>query len=446
MKKKIIIPKRIVTVDRQGRVLSGHFVVVEDDRIISIEETDESKLKNIDAEIYRFDNLTLIPGLVQNHIHLCQSLFRGFADDLELLEWLQHRIFPFENAHNPESLRASVRIGLNELIRSGTTTILDMGTLRHQHVVFEELALSGIRAFGGKCLIDINELYPAFKSDTDYELKESYELAAAFHNIGSDNIKYAFSPRFVLSCSEKLLKDSFEMMKDFPGSLYHTHASENKKELEQVKKRFGMRNIEYLENENLLNGHTVLAHCIHTDEKEINALKNNNVGVAHCPSANLKLGSGIADIPRYLKEGIRVGIGADGAPCNNSLNPFIEMRLSGLIQKPMHGADSMDAEQIFRMATIDGAATLNIDNITGSIEPGKKADLVLIDLENSLKPIDIDEENIYSAIVYSANRDDVVFVMADGQWLVENSVSNVFDEYEIYYHGKEEFSKLMSRI
>ena len=173
----IIVPKYIVTVDSKDRILKNHFVEIEGGRIISIKKNDEKYFSKNKKRVFRFDDLTLVPGFVQTHIHLCQTLFRGLADDLELLDWLQLKIFPFENAHNKNSLLNSVRLGINELLLSGTTTLLDMGTLHHQEIIFDELQNSGIRAIAGKCLIDENDLFPEFKSDTKTELNEIYQLA-----------------------------------------------------------------------------------------------------------------------------------------------------------------------------------------------------------------------------------------------------------------------------
>lgn len=235
-------------------------------------------------------------------------------------------------------------------------------------------------------------------------------------------------------------------MKDFPGAIFHSHASENNKELIEVRKRFKQENIEYFNSLGVIDNFTVLAHCIHINENEFDILKDRQVKVAHCPSSNLKLGSGVADVPKFLKKGIPVSLGADGASCNNNLNAFIEMRLAALIQKPVHGAGVMDAETVFRMATIEGAKALHIDKETGSIEEGKKADLILIDLDNAYKIYSKDEENIYSDIVYSSSREDVINVMIDGKWVVKDGASLNYDEYEIYHSGTEELKKLMKRI
>ena len=441
----IIVPKNIVTVDGKDRILKNHFVEIENGMIVRISKNDDEYFKKFKKNLYRFDDLTLIPGFVQTHIHLCQTLFRGLADDLELLDWLQLRIFPYENAHNKNSLLSSVRLGINELLLSGTTTLLDMGTLRHQEVVFEELQNSGIRAIAGKCLIDENDLFPEFKSNTKSELDEIYQLAQAYHNTSNGKIKYGFAPRFVLSCTEKLLKESFEMKKNFEGSLYHTHSSENKNELAEVKRRHKKENIEYFDSIGVIDDHSVLAHCIHVNDKETNLLKKNNVRVSHCPSSNLKLGSGIANIPKYLSKGISVSLGADGAPCNNNLSIFNEMRLAALIQKPIHGSTVMDAKTVFKLATIEGAKALHLKNEIGSIEVGKKADLALLDLNTNVHSMSDNDESIYSDIVYSSNANSVNSVMIEGEWKVLNKKSLLYDQAELNQKSKEELKKLLRR-
>ncbi|HRN24990.1 MAG: amidohydrolase family protein [Ignavibacteriaceae bacterium] len=442
----IIVPKNIVTVDAKDRILKNHFVEIKDGKIVRIAKNDEQFFKKNKNNVYRFENITLIPGFIQTHIHLCQTLFRGLADDLELLDWLQLKIFPFENAHNKNSLLSSVRLGLNELLLSGTTTLLDMGTLRHQEIIFEELQNSGMRAIAGKCLIDENDLFPEFKSTTKSELDEIYQLAKTFHNSSNGKIKYGFAPRFVLSCTEKLLKESFEMKKDFAGSLYHTHSSENKNEIAEVKRRYNKENIEYFNSIGVIDDHSVLAHCVHVNDKETELLKRNNVRVSHCPSSNLKLGSGIANIPKYFKKGISVSLGADGAPCNNNLSIFNEMRLAALIQKPIHGATVMDAKTVFKLATIEGAKALHLQKDIGSIEVGKKADLVLLDLNSNIHSMSESSESIYSNIVYSSSSETVNSVMIEGEWKVLNKKSLLYDQTELNYNSKEELKKLLKRV
>ena len=453
MRRKLLIPNRIVTANQGNEILRNHALEISEGKIVRIVSVKEVNISEYAGEVLNYPRYTLIPGFIQTHIHLCQTLFRGLADDLQLLDWLQKRIFPFENAHSKNSLRTSIQLGLHDLLTGGTTTILDMGTLHHQEVIFEELLRIGMRAFAGNCMMDQNELFPSFRETTDWNLKTSHELARTFHNSNNGKIKFGFAPRFVLSCSEKLLKETKEMMKDFSGSVFHTHSSENQKEVETVKKITGKENIEYFDSIGVLDSNTVLAHCIHLNEGEIKSLKRNSVRVVHCPSSNLKLGSGIANIPRYIKEVISVSLGSDGAPCNNGLTAFNEMRLSALIQKPNHGSTIMDALTVFRLATIEGAKALHIQNEVGSIEVGKNADLVLLDLEKADQPIQdlneqefLGENQIYSSIVYSASKENVKAVLIDGNLVSENRKCLLYDEDELVSEGKMELNKLLHRL
>ncbi|MCK6613995.1 MAG: amidohydrolase family protein [Ignavibacteriaceae bacterium] len=443
---EVLHPGVIVTCNSSFDILTGHAVVVEGTYIKEIIPSGRAEAVYAEARhIYKPD-MVMTPGFIQTHIHLCQTLFRGLADDLELLDWLQLRIFPYENAHSASSLRASVRLGIDELLRGGTTTLLDMGTLRHTEVIFDELASSGIRAFAGKCMIDENDLFPGFKGNTGDELRESYDLAKAFHNTSGGRVNYGFAPRFVLSCSDRLLRETAEMVKDIPGALIHTHSSENKKEVEEVRKKTGKENIDYFNSIGMLEQKTVLAHCIHIHDGEVKTMAEKGTSVAHCPSSNLKLASGIANIPHLIKSGVNVSLGADGAPCNNRLSVFREMNLAALIQKPIHGPTSMNAREVMKLATINGAKALGIEHLTGSIELGKKADLVLLNLNKNGFAAKDDPELVCSKIVYSAGQEDVDTVIADGRILVEGGVSRVYDAGEVFSHGKRELNTLLGRL
>jgi 5-methylthioadenosine/S-adenosylhomocysteine deaminase len=448
MKSKLLLVRNVVTLNDKNEVLYNSAIEIKAGKIERIIPSQEVNIENYDGEVLDYSNCTLIPGFIQTHIHLCQTLFRGFADDLQLLDWLQKRIFIYENKHTKKSLDASVKLGLHDLLTGGTTTILDMGTLRNQEAVFEELISSGIRAFAGNCMMDQNDLYPVFCESTEWNLKATYNWAKEFHNSNNGKVKYGFAPRFVLSCSEKLLKETKEMMKDFPNSMFHTHSSENKSEVEAVRKMTGKENVDYFESMGILDESSVLAHCIHLNDKEISTLKKNNVRIPHCPSSNLKLGSGIANIPKYLKEGISVSLGADGAPCNNGLSAFNEMRLAALIQKPVHGPTAMDALTVLRLATIEGAKALHIQNEVGSIETGKNADLVLLDIEKADQPIQLEDHEhsnntIYSTIVYSASKTNVKHVMIDGEFVVKDGNCLLYDEEKIIVNGKTELTGIL---
>ncbi|MEJ2544361.1 MAG: amidohydrolase family protein [Calditrichaceae bacterium] len=304
-----------------------------------------------------------------------------------------------------------------ELIRSGTTTIMDFGTVRHQQVIFEELAASGMRALAGKTMMDTGDMPEDMKEKTSDSLAKSEALASQWHNYDNGRLKYAFAPRFVLTCSDELLIETGELAKKF-DTILHTHASENKDETKLVMEKFGERNILLFDKLGLADKNLCLAHCIWTDEKEKALLKEREIKVLHCPSANLKLGSGIAPIPGYLEKGIHVSIGADGAPCNNNMDVFNEMRLASLIQKPIHGPEAMPAIETFKLATINGAQALGMEGIIGSIEEGKAADLTFIK-NNQVHSIPY--ENIYSKLVYSTRSSDVEHVMINGQWILRNN-------------------------
>jgi 5-methylthioadenosine/S-adenosylhomocysteine deaminase len=382
-------------------------------------------IPNINYEIFDFDNLVIIPGLIQTHVHLCQTLFRNLADDLELLDWLEKRIWPFEMSHTPQSLRISARLGLAELLLSGSTCILDMGNGSFQEIIFEEMVQSGIRGFSGKAMMDTGA--QTYKETTSQSLKSTEKLIDMWHRRENDRIQYALAPRFVPSCSKQL----WEGVKELSSSnnlIIHTHSSENKDEWKLVKSLTGYSNVEFFVKRSIASPKLCLAHCIWVSETEIKMLADYNINVLHCPSANLKLGSGIAPVPTFLKKGVNVSLGSDGAPCNNNLNMFNEMKMASLIQKPLKGAGVISAEQVFHMATIGGARALGLENKIGSLEVNKKADLVVLDLN---KVHCIPADNIYSQIIFSAYASDVIHVMVDGKWTVFNRQLKNFDYHEI---------------
>jgi cytosine/adenosine deaminase-related metal-dependent hydrolase len=292
-------------------------------------------------------------------------------------------------------------------------------------------------------MMDVNDAYPRLKESTVDAMKSTRALAERWHNSCKGRIRYAAAPRFVLSCSDRLLNETRELMESFDGMLLHTHASENMLEVQAVRERCKMENIEFLHRLGLLSSKTCLAHCVHLTEAEIGMLQQTRTNVTHCPSSNLKLGSGIAKIPYLMSKGINVSLGADGAPCNNTLNMFQEMRLASLIQKPVHGPTAMPAQTMFTMATIGGARTLGMEREIGSIEAGKKADLVVLDLNDVWNPVG--EDNIYSSIVYSASPENVDSVMIDGKWIYRKKVFIGLNEEDIVQTSKKELKQLLER-
>lgn len=440
MKPIVIQNATIVTMNDRREILHGS-ILIENDRIRKIGRLKPQEYEK--ATIVPADDKVVIPGFIQTHIHLCQVLFRNHADDLELLDWLKLKIWPFEAAHTSASIAVSAQLGIAELIKGGTTTILDMGTVRHTDTVFEQIEQSGIRAFCGKAMMDQCPEAPKGLQETTHDsLRETERLIKTWHRRADGRIRYAAAPRFVLSCSEALLKETHALTEHYQ-ILYHTHASENKNELQAVRQQTGMDNIAYFHQLGITGPRLCLAHCIWISEEEMNILKISETKVLHCPSANLKLGSGIARIPEMLDHGITVSLGADGAPCNNNLDMFREMRHAALIQKPRLGPTALNAEQVMAMATINGAKTLGIEMETGSLEPGKKADLVILDLNHiHCQPA----ENIYSQIVYSTTPMNVQTVLINGKIVMKNRELKTLDEKQITAKAKSELKKLLKRI
>ncbi len=435
----------VITANDAGEIFSGGSVLIEGNRITGVYASDGDIAKTVDVDLIDVSGRYLIPGFIQTHIHLCQTLFRGSADDLELLDWLRTRIFPFEAAHTAASMHASAMLGIAELIRSGTTTVLDMGSILHEEEIIRAVGESGMRAFVGKALMDVNDLYPGLRESADCALSSTRKLAEQWHGSFDGRLHYAPAPRFVLSCSDTLLQGTRELLAGIPGTLLHTHASENIREIEAVRRRCGMENIEFLEHAGLLGERSCLAHCVHLNGRETEILRRTRTNITHCPSSNLKLGSGIAKVPDFLESGINVSLGADGAPCNNTLDMFQEMRLASLIQKPAHGPTALGAETAFRMATRNGAKALGLDREVGSIEEGKKADIVVLSTDNIWDPIDVSADP-YSAIVYSGSPENVEAVMIDGVWQYQGREFVHLDPDAVRREARAQLRQLLARI
>jgi 5-methylthioadenosine/S-adenosylhomocysteine deaminase len=371
----------------------------------------------------------ILPGFVQTHVHLCQTLFRGFADDLPLMDWLRRRVWPMEAAHTERTLRAAAQLAIVELLAGGTTAILTMETVHDTDVVFEAAADSGIRATIGKCLMDSASEAPArLQETTTASLDETHALVGRWNGAKNGRLRAAYAPRFAVSCSRDLL-EAVASLSAARGTLVHTHASESRDEIAIVREiSGGLSNIEYLASLKLTSPRLCAAHCVWVDERERRLLAEHDVKVMHCPSSNLKLGSGIAPVVEMNRLGITVSLGADGAACNNHLDMFEEMRLAALLQSTRHAPGMLTARDALTMATRGGARTLGLEEEIGSIEPGKRADLIVIDRD---RPHLVPGPDPYSTIVYAARATDVRTTVVDGEVLVDSFVSTRMDAHEI---------------
>jgi 5-methylthioadenosine/S-adenosylhomocysteine deaminase len=416
----------LVTMDARDSMVQGD-ILVADGRIAEIGGTGHTADTIIDAT-----DCAVIPGFIQTHIHLCQTLFRGAADDLALIDWLKRRVWPMEAAHSVESIAASARLGIAELIKGGTTCALTMETVNHTAEVFKVVEGTGFRATVGKCMMDKGDEVPAaLQEQTENSIDESIALLEAWHGKADGRIRYCFAPRFAISCTRELLQKVAGLARA-RGVMVHTHASENRTECELVQEESGLRNIAYLDSVGLTGRHVALAHCVHLSVDEIETLKSSGTNVVHCPSSNLKLGSGIAPVAKLLEEGISVSLGADGAACNNRLDMFTEM----------HGPEVLPARRVLRMATIDGARALGLDADVGSLERGKKADLAVVRLGRLHTTPATD---VVSALVYSSEVEDVDTVIIDGRLLMRERKLLTIDEPETIATANSEAQKLLTR-
>jgi 5-methylthioadenosine/S-adenosylhomocysteine deaminase len=385
----------------------------------------------------------VLPGLIQTHIHLCQTLFRGYADDLPLMEWLRTRVWPMEAAHDERTLRVSARLAATELLSSGTTAVLTMETVHDTDVVFDEIAASGLRATIGKCMMDADGSVPRrLQERAQASIDESLSIHRRWNGAANGRLRAAFAPRFAVSCSRALL-EAVASLSDQHGILVHTHASESRDEIAIVKRiSGGLDNLAYLEAVHLASPQLCAAHCVWVDDREQQVLVDHGVKVMHCPSSNLKLGSGVAPVAEMRSRGITVSLGADGAACNNRLDMFEEMRLAAVLQAMRQTPGALPARDVVWMATRAGAATLGLAAEIGSLEPGKRADLIVVDRD---RPHLAPGPDAYSTLVYAARGSDVRTTIVDGEVLVDDFVPVRVDRAKVAIEGREAARDLAAR-
>ena len=429
----------VVTCDATDRVVAGD-LLIDGARIVAVGKVDRAlaaPVRVIDAR-----GCAVIPGFVQAHVHLCQALFRGMADDMPLLEWLRTRIWPLEAAHDEASLAASAELGLTEMMRAGTTTILDMGTVRAHDAVMDACVRSGIRAVSGKAMMDAGDGVPkGLRETTRASLAESERLARAWRGKGDGRIGYAYAPRFILSCTEALVRGAVERAKG-DGSLMHTHVAEHPNEREAVRRALGDDDVAILRAWGVKGPRAILAHGVQLTDDEARTIARDETRIVHCPSANLKLGSGIARVADLDALGVRLALGADGAPCNNNMDPWTELRHAALLAKVRTGVTTLPARRALRLATIDGARALSLDAVTGSLEPGKHADLAVVRIDG---PHAEPGGDVFSRLVYACGARDVRHVFIDGAHVVRDGEHTRFDAHEVTARARAQATKLRGR-
>jgi 5-methylthioadenosine/S-adenosylhomocysteine deaminase len=398
----------ILTMNNKNLVLKDGFLCIRGDAISNISEDDENAFeasKVIDAK-----GGLILPGLVNGHTHAAMSLFRGLADDLPLMEWLNNYIFPVESKMDGDFVFTGTLLACAEMIMSGTTTFCDMYLFEDQ--VATAARKSGMRCIAGEVLYD-------FPSPNYGSIDKGFEYAEALIRKWQDDplVSIAVEPHSLFTCSPSLLKTANELALRYNVPLI-IHVAETLTEISEVKEKYGKTPVDHLHSLGLLGPHLIADHCVHLEKTEIARIAEQGVKVIHNPESNMKLASGIAPIPELLAKGVTVGLGTDGCASNNNLDLFTEMDMAAKLHK-IHTLDPtvMDALTALRMATIEGAKALGLGNTTGSLEVEKKADIIVLDTNKPhLTPL----YSPYSHLVYAARGNDVSHSIINGQLVMED--------------------------
>jgi cytosine/adenosine deaminase-related metal-dependent hydrolase len=423
---------RGTVIQSSDAVIENGAVAIEHDEIIAVGTWDNISRDYDTSELHGSADHVLIPGFVNTHSHAVQTLFRGAADDRDLLSWLEEVILPGEATLTEKELVASCRIGYGEMLLAGITTTNDMLTANHSAAGLKAAEESGIRGRVGKMLMDRN-VPDGLLAPTDEVLEEAHHLADLYPQGG--RIQYSYAPRFIPTCSDKLMAESSQAARE-RGLMVHTHASENQKECAWVEELTGESNIHALHQFGVLGEHTVLAHGIWTSETEMKLIADTGTSISHNPTSNAKLGSGIAPVPEYLAQGTQVGLATDGSPATGGHDFFLEMKLSGFLQKSTRNDPKvLPARTVFNIATAGGAQALNYSDI-GKIEVGYKADLVLL---NPSLPHAYPRYDPFSYIVYTAQTRDIQAVWVNGNQQV--SESNLVKDISPYFDIAQSYAR-----
>jgi len=418
----LVLNGTLVTMDKERRVIQDAGIAVAHGRIVAVGSRADIVEKYSAPERVDATGKIIIPGLINGHTHVPMTLFRGLADDLDLQEWLTKYIFPAEAKNvTEEFVRAGTRLGLAEMIRGGTTTYCDM--YYFEDAIADETEKAGVRGVLGETVID----FPVADNKTNAEAMAYVERFVQKWK-GSELISPAVAPHAPYTVSEEHLK-AIRAFSDRTGAPIVTHISETKREVDDSLKAKGASPVDYLSRIGFLNDRVIAAHMVWPTAGEIQILKRDGVGVVHNPQSNMKLASGVAPVPKMMAEGLRVGLGTDGAASNNDLSMWEEMDTAAKLHKLISGDPKvMSAEQAFELATSGGARALHMEKEIGSIEKGKRADIVLVN-RDALNQIPL--YNVYSDLVYATKASDVQTVIINGRVVMRERRLLTLDETAI---------------
>ncbi|MCK9443711.1 MAG: amidohydrolase [Tissierellaceae bacterium] len=421
---------RVVPMDYRNEVMENTNIYIQGNEIVHIGDIRE------ELEVQRVidgKNKVAMPGLVNSHTHIGMSLLRNFADDLPLHKWLTEKIWPTEANLQSDDVYWGSLLSLVEMIQSGTTAFCDMYFFMDQ--VGKGLEESGIRGVLTRGLIE----EPGKSQD---KLRETRELYNNWHGKANGRIKVMVAPHAPYTCSPDFLLETYNLAKELNTGI-HIHLSETKKEVEDSFKLYGKSPIRHVYDLGLLDLHTIGAHCVHVDEEDMDIMKEKSLYPVNNPGSNLKLASGFAPVDQMLKKGIPVALGTDGSSSNNNLNMFEEINLAALVNKAVNlDAVSVPAISALEMATVNGAKALDWYEDIGSIEVGKKADLILIDLD---KPHFYPHHNVISSLAYTVQASDVDTVIVDGNIIMEKREIKTLDVEKIKYMAERHAKNLINR-
>ncbi len=423
----------ILTVNAKNEVIKDGGVIITENKISHVGSMD--KLEAFSAEADKeldATGMVLMPGLVNTHTHLSMTLFRGVADDVPGINWLPI-IWSIEKNINADFCHSGALLGCLEMIKSGTTCFADQ--YWYMDRIVAAVKESGLRADLAQGILELNDPEKGAR-----ELKESVEFAEKWNNSVNGRITCRLGTHSIYTCSPSLLQQS-RVAADEIGVGLHIHAAEAPNEPQMAKKKHGETTMTHLHNLGFLKNDVLAAHCVYVDENDMRIMRNTNTAVAHCPSAMMKYGNQIAPVPDLLAKKVTVGLGTDGCGSNNNLDMIEEMRIAALVHK-MIKQDStvLPIPQLIRMSTIQGAKALGLDKEVGSIEEGKKADLILF---NYKQPHLVPTHHYPSHLVYSAFGSDVNTVIVDGQIIMKDRQVLTLDENRIFENTQIAFEQLL---
>lgn len=431
----------VISMNKNREIFKNGSILIENDRIKAVGKVDSS-LINPDVEVYDAQGKIILPGLVNTHVHLSQQLGRGVADDVVLLTWLRERVWPYESSFDYEDSLVSSTACCVELIKTGVTTFLEAGG-QYVDAMAEAVEKCGLRACLSKSTMDEGEGLPkAWQKTTQEELDFQEELFKKYNNTADGRIKIWFGLRTIFNNSDELIKGT-KILADKYNTGIHMHVLEVKEEMDYTRATRGETTVEHLNRLGALGPNLVAAHTVWLTEREIDLFRLYDVKVSHNPGAAMKVVLGFAKIPEMLEKGIAVSIGTDGAPSNNRMDMMRDMYLTSLIHKGRTlNPKTVSAEQVLEMATINGARCALMEKEIGSLEVGKKADLIILnpDTIHSLPVIDP-----VANIVYAMSSENVESSMCNGKWLMKNREILFLDEKELLEKVKIQNKKVMDK-